>query len=214
MPNVTYAVLVADIVSSTSRPDLRGLLGEKLRTASHAHLKQDLIRLPYSVTAGDEFQAIIQALSEVPSLILDLRRRLRPLSFRAGIGIGRVTGRIQAPVNRIGGEAFIFARRAIEDVKIDSSRKFDVLTAFRSRDKVFDTTANLIYALHDTLVLSITEKQWHTIGVYWNKKRLEDAARELHLDISTVSRNLKRAYFWQLEQTIEGMKALLTDTFS
>src|ERR1700727_347546 len=110
MAKEIYAVLLADIVGSTAQPHLRSLLGHKLRVTSYIHLKQGLIRLPYSITAGDEFQTIIQDLSQIPSLILDLRRRLRPLSFRVGIGIGRVTGRIQAPVNRIGGEAFIFAR--------------------------------------------------------------------------------------------------------
>ena len=112
-----------------------------------------------------------------------------------GIGFGTVPGRIQPPVNRLGGEAFLFARRALERIKGSAGSKFDVLTAFQSRDKVFDSTANLIYALHDTLVLRITEKQWETIEVFRARRRLEDAAKTLGLDNSTVSRNLKRGYF-------------------
>jgi hypothetical protein len=213
MTTRTYAVLIADVVGSTSRSTIRSLLSEKLRAASHVHQNQGLIRLPYSVTAGDEFQAISDALTGIPRLILDLRRKLRPLRFRVGIGLGDVRERIQAPVNRLGGDAFQYARKALESIKKDGSPKFRVLTSFRSKNEMFDTTANLVYILHDTLVLKITQKQWDTIDVFWRKRRLEDAAKGLDLDVSTVSRNLKRGYFWQLEETVNGMRRLIEHSF-
>jgi hypothetical protein len=208
-----YAVLIADVIGSSARQDLRAVLGQRLALASRAHTKGKFIRLPYSVTAGDEFQTIAMEYSCIPELIMDLRTRLRPLRLRMGIGFGTVPGRIQSPVNRLGGEAFLFARRALERIKGSAGSKFAVLTAFQSRDKVFDSTANLIYALHDTLVLRITEKQWETIEVFRARRRLEDAAKTLGLDNSTVSRNLKRGYFWQMEETIAGMKIVIEEHF-
>jgi SatD family (SatD) len=213
MPTKTYAVLVADIVGSSSLPDLRPLLSDKLRTASATHRHQKLIRLPYSVTAGDEFQTIIEALPKVPFLISDLRRRLRPFDLRIGVGLGSVNGKVKEPVNRIGGQAFQLARSAIESVKKNASHKFKVLTAFRSSDEVFDTTANLIYALHDTLILNTTKKQWATVDAFWDRGRLDDTATALNLDASTVSRNLKRAYYWQSSETIKGMAKIIENTF-
>jgi hypothetical protein len=212
-PPKTYAVLVADIVESSSRPDLRTTLSNRLRTASAAHLHKELIRLPYSVTAGDEFQTIIEALAKVPLLISDLRRRLRPFDLRIGVGLGSITGRIKEPVNRVGGEAFQFARRAVESIKGNTPHKFEVLTAFRSHNNIFDTTANLIYGLHDTLILNMTEKQWETVNVFWDKGRLDETAKALDLDMSTVSRNLKRAYYWQSNETIEGVAKIIEHTF-
>jgi hypothetical protein len=208
-----YGVLIADVIGSSARRDLRAVLGRRLALASRAHIKGKFIRLPYSVTAGDEFQTIVTAYSRVPELIIDLRTRLRPLRLRMGIGFGVVPGRIQKPVNRLGGEAFQFARKALQRIKGSAGSKFDVLTGFQSRDKVFDSTANLIYALHDTLVLRITEKQWETIEVFRARRRLEDAAKALGLDNSTVSRNLKRGYFWQMEETIAGMKVVIEEHF-
>jgi hypothetical protein len=208
-----YAVLIADVIGSSARRDLRAVLGQLLALASRAHTKSKFIRLPYSVTAGDEFQTIVTEYLRIPELIIDLRTRLRPLRLRMGIGFGAVPGRIQSPVNRLGGEAFQFARNALERIKGSTGSKFDVLTAFQSRDKVFDSTANLIYALHDTLVLRITEKQWKTIEVFRTKRRLEDSAKALGLDNSTVSRNLKRGYFWQMEETIAGMKIVIEKHF-
>ncbi len=205
----THAVLIADVVESSARLDLRAILGKALVRASREHLQRGWVRLPYAVTAGDEFQTIVSDLPKLAEVILDLRIRLRPLNLRIGIGVGTITGRVHAPVNRLGGPAFRLAREALESIKRDPEFKFDVLTAFRSGRRTFDSTANLIYGLHDTLVLRITKKQWETIAVFRQRRRLESAAKTLKVDASTVWRNLQRAHFRQLEQTAAGMQALI-----
>jgi hypothetical protein len=239
MADGIYAVLIADVVASRARADVRGLLGKKLSAASKRHLEEKLIRLPYSVTAGDEFQTVVSELPSLPTLLLDLRSLLQPLSLRMGIGIGRISGRIQPPVNRLGGEAFQLARRSIESIKEGRLFKFDVLTAFESDNNSFNSTINLIYGLHDTLLLQITAKQWETIGAIlkipprlWDvieslegltptrsgsvpgQAKLGRAARQLQRDISTVSRNLKRGYYWQLAETVNRAGSFIGRTFS
>ena len=204
-------MLIADVVGSRTRRNLRAVLGQRLEMASRAHLRGKYIRLPYAITAGDEFQTIVRSYARLPELIFDLRERLWPLRLRMGIGIGRVPGRLRAPVNRLGGEAFQFARTALERVKKGEGNKFKVLTGFKTKDAVFDSTANLIYALQDTLLLKITEKQWHTIAVFRKNRRLQATAKAMGLDMSTVSRNLKRGYFWQVERTMKGMKILMEE---
>ena len=213
MPSQAYAVLIADVRESSSRAGLRALLGKKLDAASRKHLRQKLIRLPYSVTAGDEFQTVIANLPAVPELILELRAALQPLSLRIGVGFGRISDRLQPPVNRLGGEAFQFARRAIESVKGGHVFKFDVLTAFASRNEPFNTTINLIYGLNDSLVLRISAKQWEAIAQFLDKPKLEPSARRLKLDISTVSRTLKRGYYWQLTETVKLAASLIGRSF-
>jgi SatD family protein len=208
------AVLLADIVSSRRRTNVRALLAERLRAVTQRHLRRSLIRLPYAVTAGDEFQVLCGALDEVPELVLDLRRCMRPFALRIGIGIGAVQGKIQIPVNRMEGEAFQFARRAIEALKQGDALKIEALTAFRSNRPVFDTTADLIYGLHDTLLIKVTEKQWKTIDQYTSKGRLETAGRALGVDFTTVSRNLKRSFYWQMEYTVRGMRKVIASQFS
>jgi SatD family (SatD) len=206
-----YAVLVADVVGSRIRRDLRALLGQRLEAASRAHLRGKFIRLPYAITAGDEFQTIVGSCARVPELIFDLRELMRPLRLRVGIGIGGVPGRVRGPVNRLGGEAFQFARTALEGVKRGEGNKIKVLTGFKTKDAVFDSTANLIYALQDTLLMKVTEKQWETITVFRKKRRLQATAKAMRLDMSTVSRNLKRGYFWQVEQVMKGMRLLMEE---
>jgi SatD family (SatD) len=204
-------VLVADVVESRSYSHLRSSLNEKLRIASVAQTADKLIRMPYAVTAGDEFQTIAARVDSIPRLILDLRRRLQPLRIRIGIGIGAIQGPIRPPVNRIAGQAFEYARAAISAIK--KTRKYPTLTAFRSHNSDFDELANLVYGLHDTLLRQITEKQWETIAIYLIKNRVDYTARALSVDISTASRNLKRGHFWQIEQTASVMEGVIRRSF-
>lgn len=209
MADEIYAVLIADVMASSARKNVRGQLAKKLAAASEKHLRQKLIRFPYTVTAGDEFQTITTQLSSVPALLLPLRAALQPLPLRIGVGIGEVADRLQPPVNRLNGPAFQFARGAIDNVKAGSLFKFETLTAFASDNEQFDQTINLLYGLHDTLVSQITARQWETIHQFLDQPTLEQTAKRLKLDISTVSRNLKRGYYWQLAETAKAAGAFI-----
>jgi hypothetical protein len=149
----------------------------------------------------------------IPQLILDLRTVLQPLSLRIGVGIGHIADRIEPPVNRLGGEAFLFARKAIETAKSGGAFKFDSLTFFASPDASFDETINLIYGLNDTLLAGVTAKQWKTIAAFSDTPELAQTSRHLKLDVSTVSRNLKRGYYWHLTATATVVQSLLGRTF-
>ena len=163
------------------------------------------------MTAGDEFQVITRRIDAIPELILDLRRRFRPLDLRIGIGIGDVRGPIRAPVNRLNGTAFVLARQAIDGVKRGAVESFPTLTAFRSTRKSFDRIANLIYGLHDTLLCEVTDTQWRTMNVYFAQRRVDWTARKLKVDLSTASRNLKRSKYRQLASVATTMKWLIQE---
>ena len=208
-----HAVLIADVVGSSARRNLRHSLAQMLSRASQAHLREDLILLPYTVTAGDEFQSITAQLSAIPRILLELRVIFQPLSLRIGVGIGQVSERIRPPVNQLGGEAFQFARSALDRVKSGGSYKFDSLTSFVSSKADFNDTINLIYGLNDTLVLGVTSKQWQTIAAILKSGSLDRAAKNLQLDISTVSRNLKRGGYWQQTETVKAAESLIRRTF-
>src|SRR5438477_11007448 len=117
MASTIYAVLIADVMESRGRADLRSLLGKKLVAISRRHLHRKLILLPYSVTAGDEFQTITRDLPSIPAVIEDLRVALRPLSLGVGVCIAGVDGWMRPPVNCLGGGPFQCARRAFESYK-------------------------------------------------------------------------------------------------
>jgi hypothetical protein len=210
MPEPAYTVVIADVQGSRSRADVRPTLDRQLPRLSRDHCASGRILLPYAVTAGDEFQTISAALDQIPRLILDVRRTLRPLVLRVGVGFGRIAGRVKAPVNQMTGEAFVRARSALESLKGVRRRESRGLTAYRTGDEAFDITVNLIYELHDALLADVSPKQWDTIETYQKRGSIAVTARVLKLNISTVSRNLRRAHFWQFEQTADTMKEILS----
>lgn len=208
-----WGVVVADVVGSTRTQDVRTLLAPKLRIATTVHVQEKKIQLPYAVTAGDEFQTVVRGLDQIPELLFDLRRRMRPLRLRIGVGIGVISGRLKPPVNELTGQAFEFARAAIDRAKQARARS-DRSTSFQSTNQQFDLVAHLIYSLHDALVGNPSEKQWETIDAFLAKKRVDRAARALRLNASTASRNLSRSHFWESLETIEVMKKVIDSSFA
>jgi hypothetical protein len=206
-------VLIADVIHSSRRKRLSALLAEGLRRANRVHLRTKRIRVPYAVTAGDEFQTVVTSIEMVPELIFDLRRRMWPLDLRIGIGIGTIQGRVHAPVNQLVGDAFANAREAIAEVK-KSGHAYPRLTAFRSSSECFDRITNLVYGLNDTLVMGITEEQWRALNAYVDSSGVESAARKLRVNASTLSRNLRRSHFRQLAETAKTMEVFFREEWS
>jgi len=212
MTEKLWAVIVADVVGSSRTRNLRAVLHARLRLITSAHLREERIRLPYAVTAGDEFQTVASDLRQIPALLFDLRRRMRPLQLRIGIGIGRIPGQLRAPVNLLGGQAFEFARTAIGETK-EGRLHSGKVTRFHSQNEEFDLVANLIYNLHDALVGRLSEKQWRTVDAYLAKGRVDLAAKTLRINASTASRNLSRSHLWQTLEMIDSMKKFIGFSF-
>lgn len=212
MPEKLWGVIVSDVVGSSRTRGLRSLLGARLRLVTSAHLREGRIRLPYAVTAGDEFQTVAADLRQIPELLFDLRRRMRPLKLRIGVGIGSIPGPLRAPVNQLGGQAFEFARMAIGDAK-EGRLHSGKATRFHSGKKDFDLVANLIYNLHDALVGRLSEKQWRTVDAYLAKGRVDLTAKSLRINASTASRNLSRSHLWQTLEMIDSMEKLIASSF-
>jgi hypothetical protein len=212
MPEKLWGVIVSDVVSSSRTQDLRSMLSAGLRRVTAAHLEEKRIRLPYAVTAGDEFQTVVSDLRQIPGLLFDLRRRMRPLRLRIGIGIGRISGPLRPPVNQLGGQAFEFARTAIGVTK-EGRLHSGKVTRFHSENEEFDLVANLVYNLHDALVGHLSEKQWRTVDAYLAKGRVDLAARVLRINASTASRNLSRSHLWQTLEMIDSMKKIIESHF-
>lgn len=207
-----YSVITADVVNSRKVDKFRLTRDRYLNKISKLHLDQDLVLSPYAVTAWDEFQVILKKIEYTSKAILDLRRLFSPLQLWIAVGVGTVSEAYKTPINRYaGGQAFERAREAAERLKSGSS-KYRILTSFETGNSAFDTIANLIYQLQDTLIEGITEKQWSAINAQIEAGRLDLAAKRLDLDISTVSRNLKRGHYWQLLDTVKAMEKI-TRTF-
>ena len=70
-----------------------------------------------------------------------------------------------------------------------------------------------MYELHDALLEGRTEKQWEAVNMQLEAGRQGLAADRLDRDASTISRNLKRAYHWQLLDTVNAMEKIIKTYF-
>jgi SatD family (SatD) len=208
-----YAVITADVVGSRKLESFGKKRDRRLAALSRLHLSQKLILSPYTVTAWDEFQAILRKPKDISRVILDLRRFFYPLQLRIAVGIGSVSEAHKRPINRYaGGQAFERARKAADRMK-RASPKYRLFTSFESGKEIFDVIANTIYRLQDALLERTTPRQWATINTQLKTDRQDATARTLALDASTVSRNLKRGYYWHLIETAEAMEKIVQAYF-
>ena len=111
-----------------------------------------------------------------------------------------------------GGEAFERARESMNKLKSKRS-KTGVLTSFITGNEMFDLIGNTVYQLHDSLLQSISTKQWETINVLMETSAQDLAAKKLRLNKSTVSRNLRRAFWWQIQETQAAMERIIDGYF-
>jgi len=204
-----YAVLTADIAGSRAIADFPSERDKKLRPLSKLHRTGELIASDYAVTAWDEFEGLLTALAHIPQVLLDLRRYFHPFQLRVAIGIGDVSNPAQKPVNVFaGGSAFERARKAITQLNAERTT-LARSTLFLSESSEFDTIMNTLYQLHDTLAERISAKQWEAINLQLKAKSQDATARRLGLDKSSISRRLRRGYYWQLVNTREAAKTII-----
>jgi len=210
-----YSVITADLVGSRRIADFRKKRDVILHTVSKAHIDRGLIVSAYTITVWDEFQAIMASPEKFPQAALDLRRQFYPLTLRIAVGIGTVTGPRKSPINQFaGGEAFERARTAMEKLKRAKRSKSPRLTAVESGDTLLDLAANAIYQLQDALAGDLSPAQWKTVRWVASLGSQELAAKKLRVNISTVSRTLRRAHYWEIEETSQALEEFLRARFA
>ena len=203
-----YAVITADIRGSRSVAEFRKERDRRLKPLSKLHLEKKLILSDYAVTAWDEFEGLVMP-QHVPTVLFDLRRHFYPLELWIGVGVGTVARPYRKPINVFAsGEAFERARKAIEQIK-SKHKRTPRWTAFVSGKREFDRVGNTIYHLHDTLIQSVSAKQWQTINAQVSARTQGRVARKLGLDESTISRSLRRGFYVQMMETRETMEEII-----
>ena len=94
----TYAVIPCDIVGSRHIEEFRRKRDQKLHHIAKLHIARKWILSEYAITAWDEFEGILSRPTNIPGLILDLRRHFYP--FELWIGIWNWAGHGAAPERR------------------------------------------------------------------------------------------------------------------
>lgn len=114
--------LIGDIVKSRELEDRKKHQTKLKRKLTSINKKNTSLLSPFTITLGDEFQALYKNADEVFINIFELLSTLYPLKIRFSIGIGKISTAInKKSALGMDGEAFYIARDNIKIMKKNDS---------------------------------------------------------------------------------------------
>jgi len=112
-----YLAVIADLIDSRNIPD-REPFQKNLEKCLREISSSPMILSPYTITLGDEFQALYSGARGLFRDLLQIMTCIHPCQIRIALGIGTLSTAIN-PETAIGmdGRAFYAARRGVEGMK-------------------------------------------------------------------------------------------------
>ena len=193
-----YLALIADVIDSKmvqERFDLQKQLEETLQKMNG--LFADYLASCFTLTLGDEFQALLKMNAPVFQIIDTLRSELSPTQLRFGIGLGEIVTAID-PLQSIGadGPAYWNARAAINLVH-QKNDYGNTQIYFSSGNDRQDLLVNALIASGEAIRSSWRDSQEEILldllkrPVYSETFSQQDLAQSLAINPSALSKRLK-----------------------
>ncbi len=193
-------MITADIIRSREARDLLAALPDKLAAVAHP-----LLATAFSVSRGDEIQAVCRGPLQAPELARQLRFACLPLRLRVGVGIGEIEAGQGSPSSwDMNGSAFTRAREALECLGKGTAPR----TAVRSSDPLFDEAANALWALMDAIQQRWTPGQWDAVHHYERLGTYEAAGKALGVALQNVQKRCKAASWPAVKQAEQALRRL------
>ena len=193
-----YLALIADVIDSKmvqARFNLQKQLEETLQKMNG--LFADYLASCFTLTLGDEFQALLKMNAPVFQIIDTLRSELSPTQLRFGIGLGEIVTAID-PLQSIGadGPAYWNARAAINLVH-QKNDYGNTQIYFLSGNDSQDLVVNALIASGEAIRSSWRDSQEEILldllkrYVYSESFSQQDLAQSLAINPSALSKRLK-----------------------
>ena len=193
-----YLALIADVIDSKivqERFDLQKQLEKTLQTMNE--LFGEFLASSFTLTLGDEFQALLKADAPVFQIIDTLRSELTPTQLRFGIGLGEIVTDID-PLQSIGadGPAYWNARAAINLVHQKNDYGNTQIYFLSGKEKQ-DFFVNALIASGEAIRSGWRGSQEEILldllkrCVYSENFSQQDLAQSLEINPSALSKRLK-----------------------
>lgn len=193
-----YLALIADVIDSKmvqERFDLQKQLEKTLQTMNE--LFGEFLASSFTLTLGDEFQALLKVDAPVFQIIDTLRSELTPTQLRFGIGLGEILTDID-PLQSIGadGPAYWNARAAINLVH-QKNDYGNTQIYFSSGKEKQDFFVNALIASGEAIRSGWRRSQEEILldllkrCVYSENFSQQDLAQSLAINPSALSKRLK-----------------------
>lgn len=193
-----YLALIADVIDSKmvqERLDLQKQVEKTLQKMNE--LFGDYLASRFTLTLGDEFQALLEVDAPVFQIIDTLRLELNPTQLRFGIGLGEIVTAID-PLQSVGadGPAYWNARAAINFVH-QKNDYGNTQIYFSSGKENQDFFVNALISSGEAIRSSWRDSQEEILlnllkrSVYSETFSQQDLAQSLAINPSALSKRLK-----------------------
>ena len=193
-----YIALIADVIDSKmvqERLDLQKQVEKTLQKMNE--LFGDYLASRFTLTLGDEFQALLEVDAPVFQIIDTLRLELNPTQLRFGIGLGEIVTDID-PLQSVGadGPAYWNARAAINFVH-QKNDYGNTQIYFSSGKENQDFFVNALIASGEAIRSGWRDSQEEILlnllkrSVYSESFSQQDLAQSLAINPSALSKRLK-----------------------
>lgn len=193
-----YLALIADVIDSKmvqERLDLQKQVEKTLQKMNG--LFADYLASCFTLTLGDEFQALLEVDAPVFQIIDTLRSELNPTQLRFGIGLGEIVTAID-PLQSVGadGPAYWNARAAINFVH-QKNDYGNTQIYFSSGKENQDFFVNALIASGEAIRSGWRDSQEEILlnllkrSVYSESFSQQDLAQSLAINPSALSKRLK-----------------------
>lgn len=213
-----YVAIIGDLVKSRgiqNRAELQQKLLAEIQVVNREYSEQ--LAVPVSMTAGDEFEVLLNGAEQAVELIVRLADVVLPNQLAFGIGVGGLSTTLDDPASQAGqshrfvgeldGSVFHRARSALNQASADGS--WLLVEGFGTGE---DAALCGLTDLLGNLRRGWTAKQSAYVSAARHAKQLE-VARRAGVGQSVVSESLKAARFELALRSEARLQSALSDFF-
>lgn len=211
-----YIAVLGDIKRSRTYADREGIqrsLGAVLDEISKQY--SAYIVSKFTITLGDEFQALLNLDAPVMQIIATIQNELHPVAIRFGIGLGEIHTAIN-PDLAIGadGPAYYNARSGIDYLKENEKKKkvaaSDIRFVCDEKKILFMDAINTILLLMYTIKRSWSERQRQILSqALLFPDTQANIANKLYINQSSVQRSMATGDFYSYKEALRVVNGLI-----
>lgn len=211
-----YIVIIGDIINSREieqRAEVQERLKQVLYNINEKY-NADIVA-PFMITLGDEFQGLLHNGRNAMKMIEELRSNMYPVRIRFGIGIGKVSTKIeQIETREIDGPCYYNARNAIDYLKKNENRYHsdDADTRIEIEDDSSGAASlmNTVFSLMSVIEKNWTERQRTIIYDFaLHQDGQEKCAARLEIAQSSVQRGLANGNYYAYAKALDTLNNIL-----
>ncbi|WP_069133374.1 SatD family protein [Rhodohalobacter halophilus] len=185
----SYIVVIGDIIESKDlKPAVRKDTQHKLEEV-FKQLNRQTGRLisPYTITLGDEFQAVYQSAGQLFHDIWTITAQIHPVRIRFAISVGEITTDINREKSLgMDGPAFHIARDRIEQMKDE-----DTLLSLVTGNPPYDRLINSSFQILAGNLRTWNKNRFSILKMRYEDMEVKNIARELGLSEVAVYKNIR-----------------------